>query len=145
MVSLPHPWKEKATHAVEAWQKSLPQKFQTAISPGKMATAHMASWRSVASPGDNSKQCHLVQHLQTHPYQWLAEQCPWVSRYHLKDWFAAFIRKLPERWQWCSDLSGEYVECAKVWLCGCHHCSACIPGKSWPFLNDLHINYEILH
>jgi hypothetical protein len=32
----------------------------------------------------------------------------------LKDWFAASIRKLLERWQWCTDLSGEYVECVEV-------------------------------
>jgi hypothetical protein len=50
-----------------------------------------------------------------------------------KDWFAVSIRKLPERWQWCSDLSGEYAE---VWLCGCHHLSACISGESQSFLND---------
>jgi hypothetical protein len=31
-----------------------------------------------------------------------------------KDWFAASVRKLPESWQQCIDLSGEYVECADV-------------------------------
>jgi hypothetical protein len=29
-----------------------------------------------------------------------------------------------------------YVECAEVWLCGCHHLSAYIPGESQSFLND---------
>jgi hypothetical protein len=32
----------------------------------------------------------------------------------LKDWFAASIRKLPERWQQCMGLSGEYAQCAEV-------------------------------
>jgi hypothetical protein len=31
-----------------------------------------------------------------------------------KDWYAASIRKLPERRQRCTDLSGEYVECAEI-------------------------------
>jgi hypothetical protein len=32
----------------------------------------------------------------------------------LKDWFAASIKRLPERWEWCIDLSGEYVDCAEM-------------------------------
>jgi hypothetical protein len=52
-----------------------------------------------------------------------------------KYWFASSIRKLPER-QWCIDISGQCVECAEVWLCGCRHLSACISGESQLFLND---------
>jgi hypothetical protein len=36
------------------------------------------------------------------------------SLYYPKSLFAASIRKLPQRWQKYTDLSGEYVECAEV-------------------------------
>lgn len=46
--------------------------------------------------------------------QQLIQQCPQVSAYYKKNWFPASIRKLPERWQWCTALSGEYVVYAEV-------------------------------
>jgi hypothetical protein len=33
-----------------------------------------------------------------------------------KHWFAAAIRKLPERWQRCIDVGGDYVEIRAVWF-----------------------------
>jgi hypothetical protein len=29
------------------------------------------------------------------------------------------------------------VECAEIWLCDCHNLSACIPGESKQFKNDI--------
>jgi hypothetical protein len=68
----------------------------------------------------------------------IAEQCPWAGIYYPERMDAASIRKLPERWQWCTDHSGEYVECAEVWLCSCYHLSVCIPCESQSLLNDRH-------
>jgi hypothetical protein len=37
-----------------------------------------------------------------------------------KDWYAATIRKLPQRWERCTDLGERYVESATVWLVASH-------------------------
>lgn len=46
--------------------------------------------------------------------------CLYVSAYYPKYWFAAPIRKFPERWPQCIDISGDYLECSEMWLCSCH-------------------------
>jgi hypothetical protein len=79
------------------------------------------------------------------PWWWLAEWCLQVGAHYLKFWCAASMRKLPEGWQWCTDLSGEHVQCATVSLRSCHHLSACIPGESQSFLNEPHTIKKSFH
>jgi hypothetical protein len=72
----------------------------------------------VASPADNSKQCCLLWQphifIIFHNYGGLQSSVLDFVYTILKEWFAASIRNIPERWQKYTDLSGKYVECVEV-------------------------------
>jgi hypothetical protein len=67
MVSLPHPWKEKAVHAVEAWQMLSAQEILDSSlcwqADGHGLLRHRGHPDGgVASSGDYSKHCQLLWH-----------------------------------------------------------------------------------
>jgi hypothetical protein len=67
--------------------------------------------------------------------------CDYVSSIP-KDWYNATNQKLPERWQQCIDLGGEYVKSTTLQLVASHQMEACKPAECKSLMNDLHNTFS---
>lgn len=67
--------------------------------------------------------------------------CDYVSSIP-KHWYNATNQKLPERWQQCIDLGGEYVKSTTLQLVASHQMEACKPAECKSLMNDLHNTFS---